>query len=140
MLVKVWNDNVHPYTEKFMGKQVSIGAQSFVEMDHNEAEMFLSTFPSRTELDKDGNLKPECYKKLRIQKAGEATPITEPFKCMRDGKVFHSQAELDAHITENYMDEIADEDSRKEFVEKRKPGRPAKGAVTNDSSTNRDSR
>lgn len=140
MLVKVWNDNVHPYNEKFMGKNISIAAQGFVQMEINEAHMFLGTFPARTELDKDGKLLPECYKKLRIQGEGDPCPITEPFKCMRDGKVFHNQAELDAHITANYMDEIADQDSKKEFIEKRGPGRPAKGAKVNDSSTNRDSR
>ena len=44
MQVKVFNDNVHPYTEKFRGKEITIGAKQFIEMDEDEAEYFKGTF------------------------------------------------------------------------------------------------
>jgi hypothetical protein len=127
MFVKVWNDNVHPYSEKYMGKDVYIAPKAFIEMDHNEASHFLGTRPPNVEVDANGIQKPTSYKMLRIEKGnGSKTPTPkQEFRCMADGKVFHSQAELDAYIAENHVESMVDEKAKEKITKRR--GRPPKG-------------
>lgn len=68
MIVKVWNDNVHPYKEKFRGKTIEIGPRDYVEMDLNEAHIFLGVMPPNIEVDAGGIQKPTSYKMLRIER------------------------------------------------------------------------
>ena len=128
MLVKVVNDNVHPYKERFRDQEIYIQPKGSIEMDINDAHLFLGTMPPNIEVDANGIQKPTSYKMLRIERPGDAKPVetTKKFICMKDGKEFPTQSALDKHIEDNYAEEILDEDARKEVVA-RKRGRPAKG-------------
>jgi hypothetical protein len=128
MLVKVVNDNVHPYREKFRGKDIYIEPKGAIEMDLNDAHAFLGTMPPNIEVDANGIQKPTSYKQLRIEKAGAPkAPASKSFVCMKDGKEFGSQAELDRHIEENFADDIVDEEAREKVVAKRRGRKPKEG-------------
>lgn len=70
--VKVWNDNVHPYKEKFHGDEIVIKPKEFVLMNKEDADLFLGTMNSLI-FDVGGRPKKECYKMLRI----DQSPIEE---------------------------------------------------------------
>jgi hypothetical protein len=136
--VKVWNDNDYPYSEKFKGEMINIKPKSFVEMDFNEASHFLGTFPKIMETDAEGRIKPESYKRLRIENPNGKAPViaNQGFKCMQDGAVFQTQEQLDNYILAVHTDKMVDEDAKK-ALQKRGPKGPRKG-VKDDSGDNRD--
>lgn len=138
MLVRVHNDNVYPYTEKYRGNVISIPAKSYIEMDSNDASDFLGTNPGTAEVDANGIQKPQTYKMLRVERiANQKTQASaKEFKCMVDGATFPTQELLDAYILEFHSEKMVDQDAKEKLQGKR--GRPAKGAM-NDSSANRDS-
>lgn len=128
MIVKVVNDNVHPYREKFRGKDIYIGPKESIQMDINEANLFLGTMPPNIEVDANGHQKPTSFKKLRIEHIGSQKPkeTTKTYMCMKDGQEFPTQAALDKYIEENYAEDIIDEEAREKVVAKKR-GRPPKG-------------
>lgn len=65
-LVKVVNDNVHPYEERFRDQTIKIEAGKSIQMEHEDAVMFLGQMNSikRTV---DGGPDPKSFKKLRIE-------------------------------------------------------------------------
>lgn len=65
-MVKVWNDNVHPYTEEFTGQKIVIPAKKFVMMEKGEANLFRGTFSS-PQRDGDGQQLPTSYKMIRLE-------------------------------------------------------------------------
>ena len=91
MLVKVWNDNIHPYREMFRNQEIVIEAGSFIEMDEDEALYFEGTFvfPRKNE---QGVPDPLFFKKIRR----EATPPVEvdPLLCHANGQTAKSDAEF----------------------------------------------
>lgn len=104
MKAKVWNDNIHPYSERFKGDLIVIPAGQFIEMDYDEAVMFRGTFSSIVR-DADGQPKPESYKKIRIEALGNPLDNvikSDPNKCLACGKVLGSQAELAKHIFDEH--------------------------------------
>jgi hypothetical protein len=120
MNVKVVNDNVHPYKERFRDQTIYIAPRSYVEMEHGEAHLFLGTMPPNIELDGNGIQKPQSYKMLRIEPmGGAATTPTPVYKCMIDGREFATQAELDEYIEENHADAIIDDKSKEQFKKER---------------------
>lgn len=128
MLVKVVNDNVHPYRERFRDQDIYIEPKGSIKMDLNDAHLFLGTMPSNIEVDANGIQKATSYKMLRIETLATeaAQPEAKKFVCMKDGKEFPSQAALDKHIEENWAEEIIDEEAREKVVAKR--GRKPKEA------------
>jgi hypothetical protein len=137
MLVRVVNDNVYPYSEKYRGKMINIPPKGFVEMDFNEASHFLGTNPGTAEVDAGGSPKPESYKMLRIERPDQtkaAVPESKKWVCMADGREFPTQSALEAHVAENYMDDMVDEKAKEKLKAKRK----SKKGVTDDTSTDRD--
>lgn len=134
MLVKVVNDNVHPYREKFRGADIYIEPRGFIKMDENEAHLFLGTMPPNIEVDGNNIQKPTSYKMLRIEKEGQSKPVVPKFKCMADGKEFSSQAELDTYIADNHVEAMIDKDAKEKVVAKKR-GRPPKGVTADDSAT-----
>lgn len=134
MLVRVVNDNVHPYTEKYRGRTIHIEPKGFVEMDANEAAHFLGTNPGTAQVDANGIPKPESFKMLRIE-ARDTSKAQESKKwvCQKDGKEFPTQAALEKHILENYMDEL-DDDGKAALTKKTR----TKKGVKHDSSVNSD--
>jgi hypothetical protein len=65
MKVQVVNDNTYPYTEEFKGQKITIEPKGHVEMERDDAVLFLGTF-SPISYDVDGNPHPKSYKKLKI--------------------------------------------------------------------------
>lgn len=65
MKVKIWNDNTYPYTEEFKGDKIHIEANKYVEMEREEAVLFMGQFNSIVR-DVDGNPHPKSFKKLRM--------------------------------------------------------------------------
>jgi len=84
--VKVWNDNVHPFQQKFRDETVKIGAKAFVWMDQDDAVMFAGSF-SPPVLGVDGEHRPEGFKMIRIERTKDAPPSTKPEKTELDAQV-----------------------------------------------------
>lgn len=126
-LVKVWNDNVHPHSERFRGDLVVIPAKSFVEMEWEDAIQFKGQFTpmemprkegARAEDEEDsvGGPDPRCFKMIRVeyvrpelvfkQESAFINPVT--------GQKHASKAEYQAALKE-----IAEE--RPELVASRDP-------------------
>ena len=137
-MVKVVNDNIHPYNEKWRSTQISIPPKGFVKMDLHDAHLFLGTMPPNVERDGNGLQKATSYKMLRIERfaEGEDKPIElKKYICHAcNADLLTSEAYFN-HVQENHMAALTD-DAAREAVVKRKPGRPAKG-VTDDTSTDR---
>ena len=93
--VKVWNDNVYPFTEvygKFKGLTIEPGA--FVEMDEEEAAEFMSAFSPIVKRG-DGTDDPRYFKKLRKERlAAPVVAEVDPLMNHATGRVAGSQAEL----------------------------------------------
>lgn len=66
-LVKVWNDNTYPHTEKFKGKVISLQPGEYIEMDYEEAQELLGQFTPRVKRG-DGTDDPKYFKMLRAEK------------------------------------------------------------------------
>lgn len=113
VLVRVWNDNVHPFKQRFRDKEISIGAKKFIEMEETEAHEFKSAY-SPMEKDGDGQPRPESYKMIRIERTDRTAhkPVANPseFLCQACGHRSANKKELDAHIDENHLDQLVDKD------------------------------
>lgn len=135
-MVRVYNDNVHPYSEKFNGQNINIPPKGFIEMDFYDANLFLGTMPGNLEVDASGIQKPTSYKMLRIQKEWSSEPQTEVKKyiCHACNKDLLTKSAYESHIEEFHLDDFADKETKEAIVKKR--GRPAKG-VKDDTSANR---
>lgn len=128
-LVRVINQNVHPFTQEFRGEKISLAAKgkgkNFIDMEHDDAILFVGQF-SPVKMDYDNKPLPESYKMLDIVPLdGQPEEMEEKFICQQCRQEFSSQEELDAHITESHLDLLADEDERDK---RRKGGRPRKGS------------
>jgi hypothetical protein len=119
MQVKVWNDNVYPFSQVFKGDKLTIPAGSFLMMDLEEAVEFKSSF-SPIVLDADESPLPSSYKMIRIER-GSSDPVVPnaDLICHANGKRVASKAELDKEI-EAHVDMMVDDKE----IEKRRPGRP----------------
>lgn len=141
-LARVYNDNVHPHTEVFKEKTISIAAKSFIEMDYDDAIEFKSAFtPIKTDGEK--NPLPTSFKMIRVVPVDRVeTPL--PLVCHATGKLAKDAAELATmnaqHIdaleaeSRKIVDESAALKAENEALraqlaaqaEKRGPGRPRK--------------
>lgn len=111
-LVRVWNDNTHPYEEEFKGKTIKIGANKFIEMEETEAVEFKGKF-THIKRDADGQPVPSGYKMLRIEKTSKSAHRPSEkldFTCQACGFIAKNKIELDAHIDENHLDSLLDKD------------------------------
>lgn len=93
MLVKVHNNNVHPYTEEFRGNKITIPANSYIEMDEDEADYFLQTF-TFPKKDSQGRPDPLFFKKLKIEKPHVDKPAEDLMICHANGQKAASVADL----------------------------------------------
>ncbi len=121
MIVQVFNDNVHPYRERFRDQDIYIPAGKSIKMEMGDAHLFLGVMPPHIEVDANEKIKPTSYKMLRIAPLGDEKPeaAVTGFKCMIDGKEFPTQRALDDYIAENHADSIVDEESRDKFKKER---------------------
>ena len=73
-LVKVWNNNVHPFTQEFKSRSITIPPQEYIEMDYEEAVEFKGKF-SPIITDGDGNPLPESYKMLKVERPAQLAAV-----------------------------------------------------------------
>ena len=117
MQVKVFNENVHPYSEKFRGKEITIGPNEYIEMDEDEAEYFKGTFTFPVK-NGEGLPDPRFFKKIRIEKL-QKTVKEDPLVCHANGQKVASASELKevlssfAHLL--VKDEKAEEENREQL-------------------------
>lgn len=119
--VRVFNDNVHDYSETFREVKLKIPAKGFILMDAEEAHLFKGTFAGILR-DADDNPDPKGFKMIRIEpiSAEAAAPEAEKFLSHHDGKSFDTKAELLNHL-EQFKDEVVvDEEAEKELAAKKK--------------------
>lgn len=69
--VKVHNDNIYPYREKFRELDIDIPAKGFIVMDRDEADTFFGTMPPKILKTPDGGPDPRGFKMLRMESVGE---------------------------------------------------------------------
>lgn len=118
--VRVYNDNVYPHKERFKGDIIEIAPKKFITMDFFDAVEFLGQY-TPIKVDGGGAALPESYKMLRIVKPEEfkiEDKKTE-IKCQACGKVFENNDELDAHVNENHLEQLVDEDEIKKRSKKK---------------------
>jgi hypothetical protein len=114
-LVRVWNDNVHPYEEVFKGDKIFIPSKQFIEMDENEAIQFKGTFKSPV-LNVDGVHMPEGFKMIRVEKIlNDSSAIkVDELQCVACKYKAESKADLAEHLKTHsdqiLIDEIAEEE------------------------------
>jgi hypothetical protein len=147
-LARVWNDNVHPHTERFKERDIVIPPKAFIEMDYDEAKEFRSQFTGiRT--DGERNPLPTSFKMIRVERITTDAAIAADLICHATGKRASSEAELAAMNAEHEgqleaeskkaLDALADNVRLKKELddlkaalaervaqEKRGPGRPKK--------------
>lgn len=131
MQVRVVNDNVHVYREKFRGKVIEIGPKASITMDLNDANIFLGTMPPNIEVGADGVQRPESYKMLRIEQGAAPAVEVRKWNCMSCNKDLQTKAAYEEHVAEMHTEQMADEDE-KEKVVKKKIGRPRKEVTASD--------
>lgn len=126
--VKVLNENIYDFKQEFKESMIYIPAGQSITMDRDDAIQFVGMFfPPK----KDGNDQPDprFFKKLRIVEIPGQTQAQRPqsFICQACNFVAGSQVELDAHIDQNHLESLADEEFKEKKMEefqKRGPGRP----------------
>lgn len=116
--VKVWNDNRFPFEQKFKGERIRIEANSFIEMEHEEAHAFKSA-PYSMKFDGMNQQDPTSFKMIRV----EGKPVLSEekvvaYRCQRDGSLHPSKDALEAHIASLDVSVFADEEGAK--IAKRK--------------------
>jgi hypothetical protein len=127
--VQVWNDNVHPFTQRFKGEKVTIAAQSWIWMDQDEAHQFEGSF-SPPILDVDGNGKAEGFKMIRVVKAEGAPAEDKPKSAQAQANVCQAcrfQAanakDLEEHQKASHASQaLTDELAEKELKARKKTG------------------
>jgi hypothetical protein len=127
MRVKVWNDNVHPYTEIFKGDKIYIEAKSFIEMEEDEALQFQGKF-SPPIYDGDKNHMPQGFKMIRIDRGGAPIVPAKPtsFACNACKEVFQTEKSLALHSEHAHKDEAFVDETAEAEITAKKRGRPAK--------------
>jgi hypothetical protein len=117
MQAKVFNDNTYPHTERFKGKEITIGSFEWIEMDHDEALEFIGQYtPILT--DGENNPLPQYRKMLRVEKFGPSIAPPLPLVCHATGKFASDQNELHAMSLE-HADKIAEPNIREKLLEEK---------------------
>lgn len=108
--VRVYNDNVHTFTQKFMDENIEIEPGKFILMDEHRAVKFKGHY-SPIELDGNGQPMPTSFKMIRLEKIGPDEKPRAIFKCMAcEAPEFQDQVALDAHIDSKHSEVWVDQD------------------------------
>ena len=135
MLVRVENQNSHPFKQEFKGEMLSFAAKgkgkNFIDMEQDDAVQFVGMFfPPR--YDGGGQPLPESFKMLDIKPYPGPQAYEEKreevFACQACREEFKSKVELDAHIDANHLDQLADEKERETRQKRQRPGRRTEDA------------
>lgn len=119
-VVRVYNDNVHPYREKFKDKMIDIPSKNFVIMDYDDAIIFRGRH-NPVVLDGGGNANPESYKMIRIVEDSNepVVPQKEKILCHACSKIFPTALALDMHITDSHAAMILDDTEREKRMKEK---------------------
>lgn len=125
MLVRVWNDNVHPFQQKIGETMYKIPAGQCVEMDEDEADKLLKTY-SPIIADYDGRPVATSFKKLRIDEEDirknndrkEARHKAGSYVCQACGYVASNKWELNGHTQAEHPDQWEDPQGAREAIVK----------------------
>lgn len=98
-LAKVWNDNVHPFKQKWRGQIIEIPAKSFIEMEYTDAVEFKSSY-SPPIIDGQGE-RAEGFKMIRVEGRSHSDERVVAYRSHLDGSLYSSKSELDAHLLAN---------------------------------------
>lgn len=125
MLVKVWNDNKHPYKEKFRDHDIYIPPGQCVELEKDDAEMFYGTFAGLM-TDGDGNADARGYKMLRIEYPKESVDTVNVARvnellCMSCRYLAVDNSDLQNHLL-NHSEERAFDEEAEKVAKTRKHG------------------
>lgn len=134
MLVRVWNDNVHPFKQEVAGKLYEFGPKECLEMEEDEADVLLKRY-SPIILGGDDQPLPQTYKMLRIDEEDlarnrahkENKTKSGSYLCQACGYVAANRWELNGHTQEMHADQWEDQDEARaqiasDKVKKRKQG------------------
>lgn len=101
MKVKLWNDNIYDFKQRFKEVDYSIPAKGFIEIEEDEAHQLVCAYYP-VERDAGGKQKPHSYKMLRIE--GRSQVAADPYQCLACGYKAYNALELKAH-TEARLDD-----------------------------------
>lgn len=111
-LVKVWNDNVHPFEQEFKGDKKRIEAGGFIEMEYYEAVEFQGLyFPMA--FDGDNRQLPTSYKKIRVEQPKAPVVSSSDISLVNHatGEKAATKAELAAMLAEFAHLRVTDKDA-----------------------------
>ena len=98
MKVKLWNDNVHDFKQKYRDDLIFIPAKSFIEMEEDDAHNFVCQY-SPPVVDASGTQKPESYKMLKIERDGSENKLKlDPFTCQACNYKAVNKKDLTTHV------------------------------------------
>jgi hypothetical protein len=120
--VKVWNDNVYPYSETFKGDKIHIPAKQCIEMEEEDAISFRGTF-SPPVRDADGNDTPAGYKMIRIEGGGPAAQTAKTAAdhvCQLCKEKFQTESSLILHSEHAHKDQIVVDEAAEAAIRTRK--------------------
>lgn len=123
MLVRVWNDNIHPFKQEVNGKIYAVPAKECIEIEEDEADMLVKRI-SPIILDGNDVPKPESYKMLRIdaddikrnRNALHNRMRAGTYLCQACGFVAANKDELDGHSLNEHKDQLDDVDEARAAV------------------------
>jgi hypothetical protein len=121
MKVKVWNDNIYPYEEKFRDRQIQIPSKGFIEMEYDEAVLFKGSFSSPVR-GADGEHLARGYKMIRIEEEASA-PLKTLQKdpetmCQVCRYLAKTKEDLDLHLGEHAHLKASDPEAEAEIVKR----------------------
>lgn len=117
MLVRVWNDNIHPFKQEIAGKLYDFAPKSFLEMEEDEADVLLKRY-SPIILGGDDQPLATSYKMLRIDSDDlkrnraqrENKTKSGTYICQACGYVAANRWELNGHTSEMHSEQWEDHD------------------------------
>lgn len=94
--VKLWNRNVHPFSQDFRGEKITIPAGGYIEMDYSDAVAFKSKL-SPVYFNGQGVQDPKSYKMLEVDGLPSHDITTVAFKSHIDGSLHATKEARDAY-------------------------------------------
>lgn len=115
---RAYNDNKYPFTQMFKDQQISIQPGSYWEFDdYDEAHQFKCAFSPVKEA-ADGTHDPRGFKIIRLVPESTVQAQVQPTKFISpmDGRVFNTEAELNAYLDANFKDQVFKDDALEQEI------------------------
>lgn len=113
--VKIYNDNIHDYREKYKEQDIEIKAGKYILMEDDEAVQFLGQMPPGGIIaDHDGRPDRRHFKMLRKEPINfmedaalkTQTNVNDLNVCHRCKYVASGPGDLDEHVAANHMHDL----------------------------------